>query len=142
MPEPLASHLAGLHRDLGRLRELAQALFQRLCSDPSAKLLAGRPLSREDYYLCRAMGVDLGSAQELGLVDLADYDVYRMLYYEDDRRVSYINVHLALRDPQPERVGAHFGRAPEECRRRYLRSEQVEFFRDRLPAVFVRFSDD
>ena len=142
MPEPLVSHLTTLERGLGTIRELAGALVGRLCSGPSVKLLAGRPLSREEYYLCRAMGVDFGGAQELGLAEFADYEVYRLLCYEDDQRVSYINIHLAPRGPQQQRVGAQFGRPPEECRRRYLRPEQLAFFRDRLPEVYRRFSDD
>ena len=142
LPEPLGAHLTALERDLNAIRELARALFGRLCSDPSGKLLAGRMLSREEYYLCRAMGVDLGGAQELGLTELADYEVYRMLCYEDDQRFCYINVHRALDDPQPQRVAARFGRSPENCRRRYLRPEQLAFFRDRLPEVYSRFSDD
>lgn len=141
-PEPLQSYLTGLERDLGETGELARALFDRLSSDPSRKLLSGQPLSREEYYLVRALGVDCGGAQEVGLTDLADYEVYRMLCYEDDQRWSYINVHLPPREPQPQQVGARFGRAPEECRRRNLRPDQVTFFRDRLPEIYRRFSDD
>ncbi|HEX7114915.1 MAG TPA: hypothetical protein VF193_07270 [Steroidobacter sp.] len=142
MPEPLESHLTGLEHDLGGIGELARALFGRLSSDPSGKLLAGWPLSREEYYLVRALGVDFGGARELGLTDLADYEVYRMLCYEDDDQWSYINVHLRPREREPRRIGARFGRPPEECRRRALRSEQVTFFRDRLPEIYKRFSDD
>jgi len=142
MPEPLASHLTALERDLSTIRDTAGKLFSRLCSEPSGDFLRGVPLSREEYYICRAMGVDFGGAQELGLTELADYEVYRLLCYEVDQRFSYINVHLAPRDAQLRQVGARFGRPPEECRRRYLRPEQLVFFRDRLPDVYRRFSDD
>lgn len=141
MPETLSSRLTAIERDLGEIGELAGALFARLSVDPSGKLLAGRPLSREQYYLVRALGVDFGGAQEVGLTDLSDYEVYRMLCYEDDQRFSYINVHRSPRDPPSKRVGARFGMSPEECRRRYLRPEQVTFFRDRCPEIYQRFSD-
>ena len=65
MPEPLGSHLTAVERNLSMVRELARALFGRLCSEPSGNLLAGRPLSREEYYLCRAMGVDFGGRRSL-----------------------------------------------------------------------------
>jgi hypothetical protein len=140
-PEPLQSYLTTLERDLGGMGETARRLFGRLSSEPSGKLLAGRPLSREEYYLVRALGTDFGGAQELGLSDLADYEVYRMLCYEDDQQWSYINVHLSPREPQAQRIAARLGRPPEECRRRHLRPEQVIFFRDRLPEIYKRFSD-
>jgi hypothetical protein len=88
------------------------------------------------------MGMDFGGAQELGLTELNDYEIYRMLCYEDDQRFGYINVHLTPRDSEARRASARFGRPPEECRRRYLRPEQLAFFRDRLPDIYERFSDD
>lgn len=139
MPEPLGTRLTALECDLDEIDKLAAALFARLSSDPSARLLAGRPLSREPYYLVRALGVDFGGAQELGLIDLSDYEIYRMLCYEDDQRISHINVHLSPRDPLSQRIGVRFGRSPEECRRRYLRPEQVTFFRDRCPEIYEIF---
>ncbi len=142
MPEPLHLVLRSLERELHGIGELASGLFERLCAGPSHKLLAGKPLSQEEYYLVRASGVDFGGAKDLGLTDLTDYEVYRMLCYEDDRRWSYINVHLSPRDPQSQQVSARFGCPPEECRRRFLRPEQETFFRDRFPKVYERFSND
>jgi hypothetical protein len=140
MPEPLGEHLTALYRELNTIHMLAQALLDRLFSGPFEKLVKGWTLSQEEYYLCRAMGVNLDGAHELGLTELADYEVYRMLCYEDDRRFCYINVHLAPLDP--ELVSLRFGCPPEECHRRHLRPEQLAFFRERLPDIFRRFSDD
>jgi hypothetical protein len=120
--------------------------MDRYSMEPFNTYLEGRPLSREQSYVCRALGLDLGTAREVGLVDVDDYDVYRMLCYEDDRRWAYINIHLV--PPEPIRLGPvtrirmRFGRAPEECRRRFLQPEQHDFFREHLPDVYARFLSD
>jgi hypothetical protein len=104
------------------------------------KFIKGMPLTREEYYLCRAMGVDFGTARELGLSCIDDYEVYGMLCYEDDKWIGYINVHLTSRDREAERQALRLGRSPEECRRRFLRPEQDAFFREHLPGVYARFA--
>jgi hypothetical protein len=140
------SLLTALHAELENCRRSADQAFARYSSGPSAKVVAGQPLSREQYYLCRAMGADFGTAREVGLFSLDDYDVFRMLCYEDDERWAYINIHLAppgpVRPGQVTRRRARFGSAPEECRRRFLRPEQHDFFREHLPDVYDRFLPD
>lgn len=141
LPEPVKSYLDALQGQLHEVRRAADQAFSRLSSEPSGKALAGLPLTREEYYLCCAMGIDLGTAREVGLVGFDDYEVHQMLCYEDDEWRGYINVHLAPRGPEPTRVAARFGRCPEECRRRFLRPEQHSFFREHLPVVYRRFAD-
>jgi hypothetical protein len=146
VPEDDRSLLRALHADLAECRQSAEQAMDRYSMEPFNTYLEGRPLSREQYYVCRARGLDLGTAREVGLVDVDDYDVYRMLCYEDEKSWTYINIHLAPREPirpgQVTRIGMRFGSAPEECRRRFLRPEQHDFFRDRLPDVYERFRTD
>lgn len=99
LPESVASHLDMLRGQLDQIRRAADEAFSRLSSEPSRKALLGLPMTREEYYLCRAIGVDFGTAQEVGLVGFNDYEIYQMLCYEDDSRRCYINIHLAPRDP-------------------------------------------
>jgi hypothetical protein len=150
VPEPLASHLKALAQELDRARGAAAQAFDRYSDGPLEKMLHGWLLSREEYYLCRAMGMDFGTARELGLSEFEDYDVYRMLRYEDDKRLTYINVHEVQETLQKEtppegvteKIHLRFGSPPEECKRRYLRPEQQEFFLNYLPRVYARFSKE
>ncbi len=142
LPESVASHLDTLHGQLNQIRRAADKAFSRLSSEPSSKAIAGLPLTREEYYLCRAMGADFGTAKEVGLIGFDDYEIYQMLCYEEDSRRCYIDVHLAPRDPQSTRPAVRGQRSPEECRRRCLRPEQHGFFREHLPGVYERFADD
>src|SRR5262249_4305371 len=98
-------------------------------------------LTREEYYLCRAMGLDFGTAREGGLAVLDDYEVYRMLCYEDEAWRGYINIYLEPRASSPTPLAVRFGRSPAECRRSCLRSDQAAFFREHLPSVYQRFAD-
>lgn len=142
LPEDLRNCLEALTREIEKCSRAAEKAFERCSSVPINKVLAEVPLSREQYYLCRAMGMDLGTAREVGLIDFDDYQIYRMLCYEDDNRWAYINIHLAPREPHPTQVAARFGRPPEEFRRRFLRPEQHDFFREFLPDVYKRFRID
>jgi hypothetical protein len=63
-----------------------------------------------------------------------------MLWYEDEQWSGYINIHLERRGTY-KGIKVRIGRAPEECLRRALRSEQRALFQARLPAVYERFSD-
>ncbi len=87
----------------------------------------------------RAWGVDYGSAAVLGIGDLDDYEVFRMLHIEADGEAFFLNVG---RDEQPvraNRVSLKFGRRPEEVRVSALPPRQRDFFRTRLPSIYERF---
>ncbi len=140
MPEPVATHLSVLVDSLTESHRLTKDLFYRLCEAPLVGWLQGRAITREQFYLLRADDQPPGSAlagpKEQGLSDLDDYDLFRFQWYEEDGEHSYIDVRL-----EPGRRAPH-RRAPEECRRRCLRPDQLAFFRDQLPEVFERFRQD
>jgi len=58
MPEVPGSRLGVLERELGTIRRSATRAFERYSSEPSRKLLARAPLTREEYFVCRAMGLE------------------------------------------------------------------------------------
>ena len=131
--EPVATHLSVLEES----RALANALFERLCQAPAWGWLQAQPITREQFYLLSAAsGSALGDPKEQGLSDFDDYDLFRFQWYEEDQEHSYIDIRLAPGQSVPYR------RAPEECRRRCLRPDQLAFFRDQLPEVFKRFRQD
>ena len=134
--EPVATPLSVLEES----RALATALFGRLCQAPAWGWIQAQPITREQFYLLRAEppGSALGP-KEQGLSDFDDYDLFRFQWYEEDQKHSYIDIRLA-----PGHGGAFrlLRRAPEECRRRCLRPDQLAFFRDQLPEVFKRFRQD
>lgn len=141
--------LSVLFRALDQVRNAADQAFQRYSSEPAGKWFGGLPLSREQYYVCRAMGVDFGTAREVGLSEWNDYDVYCNLCYEDEKRFVYINIHetpsevVQLEDGSAvTTVHMRIGQSPEECKRRCLRPEQQTFFVKYLPDVYARFSEE
>ena len=82
--EDLKSRLEVLERELDTIRESADSAFERYASEPSRKLLTRSPLTREEYYVYRAMGVE-----QLGPTNLDDYEAYhreisRTLAQQDD----------------------------------------------------------
>ena len=137
------THLSVLEDSLAESRALATALFERLCQAPLVGWLQGQPITREQFYLLRADDQPPGSAladpKEQGLSDFDDYDLFRFQWYEEDQEHSYIDIRLAPGHSGPFRL---LRRAPEECRRRCLRPDQLAFFRDQLPEVFKRFRQD
>jgi len=146
MPEPLNANLAALAEELDAVRRAAENASSYFAPGPLA-LLHGLPLSRAEYFIYQARGMEFGTAREVGLSRFDDYYVYQMLCYQDEESRGYINVNLTPIDPNSSTdgvrvVGMRFGRAPEECRRRHLRPEQEHFFRQYLPTVYVRFSED
>ena len=140
MPEPVATHLSVLVDSLAESHALARALFDRLCEAPLVGWMYGQAITREQFYLLRADDQPPGSAladpKEQGLSDFDDYDLFRFQWYEEDQEHSYIDIRLAPGQ------STKYRRAPEECRRRCLRSDQLAFFRDQLPEVFKRFRQD
>jgi hypothetical protein len=134
--EPVATHLSVLEES----RALANALFERLCQAPAWGWLQAQAITREQFYLLSAAsGSALGDPKEQGLSDFDDYDLFRFQWYEEDQKHSYIDIRLAPGHGGPFRL---LRRAPEECRRRCLRPDQLAFFRDQLPEVFKRFRQD
>jgi hypothetical protein len=75
LPRSLASPLTLLREELANLERVAGEAFSRYSSVPTAKFWGGHQLTREDYYVLRAMGLDFGSAVEIGLTDVDDYTV-------------------------------------------------------------------
>jgi len=150
MPEPLNANLAALSEEIDAVRRAAGRALSYFTPDPWV-LLRGLPLSEEEYLRCRAQGALFGTAKEVGLASFDDYYVYQMLCYDDEKSLEYINVNQTPTDPTVytdadgrtyEKVGMRYGLAPEECTRRQLRPEQERFFREHLPNVYARFSND
>jgi len=124
---------------LDAVRAAAADAFEKYSAAPSARLLSGYPLSREEYYSVAAVAGPVMTQARLGLSDLEDYQVFCFMCYEDADWRGYINPALEPRDPQSRLIGARFGRPPEECYENALRADQREFFQERLPAVYKRF---
>jgi hypothetical protein len=72
MPEVPGSRLGVLERELGTIRRSVTRAFERYSSEPSRKLLTRKPLTREEYFVGRAMGLE-----QLGQTNLDDYEAYR-----------------------------------------------------------------
>ena len=72
MPTVPGSRLGVLERELATIRQSATRAFERYSSDPSRKVLTRAPLTREEYYVCRAMGVE----QQRVSTSLDDYEAY------------------------------------------------------------------
>jgi len=74
------------------------------------------------------MGVEFGTAREVGLLGFDDYEIYRMLCYEDDLGKA-TSRSSGTRDPSRIALRQDSDRPPEECWRRFLKPDQAAFFR-------------
>jgi len=131
-----------LRQELQQVSQGGVSLFKQLCSGPVAKLLAGAPLTREEWLLLQAMGIPLVTAKAIGVAPLDDFALLSLLRWEDGARQAYINPDLSPTAPPEGQPGLRFGVAPEEVRVSALRPEQRAFFRRYWPAVFARFTPE
>ncbi len=136
MPADLKPSLDSLNVALKALTEALRDAFNRFSSDPTAKFVQGRPLTQEEYYLIRAMGVDFGTV----LAGIDPYDQFRMLQVKTTNGSCYINVDARPRDPSSQETEGRFGRPPEEVDLRDLTPEQRRFFREKRADVYARFA--
>ena len=115
--------------------------------DTSDRFFSCKPFTQTQYFFMRDCGLNLGDAYSLGFSPLPDYDIYQMLYYEDDEQRCYINL-----KPQRPREIVHkdgsrtisieYGTYPEELKAEYLRPEQREFFKQYMPETYKRFKTE
>ncbi len=140
-PEPGMSLYRTLHHELEEARAQILVLSERIAARPRWKFLNGYLLSQEEYYALCLDDIVWPNRKKLGLQKLGtltDFEMYRMFHYEDDERIGIINPDAAPRTN--DRVGARFGRPPEEIPLTCLRVEQRQFFAEYLPDVFARFA--
>lgn len=135
------SHVAQLNELIKTAREAAEDARDRYALSPTARYLRGDLLSREEYSLLVAMDVGPPTAKDLGLGGFDDYDVFRLLHYDDRASdvTCYINPDLRPRGGGERKLAIFCGRAPEELRLDALRDDQREFFEKYLPEVHARF---
>lgn len=132
-----------LRKRLNEIRGAADTIHARLCREPAEKILGGISLTEEEYFIMRAKGIHFGTAKELGLSSVDDYEIFLCFCYRDGGRSCYINPGLKPDDSDGTtiRIG-RFGKAPEELNVKHLRQEQQEFFRKYLPNTLKRFQRD
>jgi hypothetical protein len=135
LPEELRSSLDALGTALRELTDGIGEGLDRVLWRPFGKLLNGRLLSREEYYLIRAMGVDFGVV----VSESDDYEQFRMLHVQTKEESFYINFGGAPRDPSSHRVAARFGKPPEEVDVSDLRPAQRRFFQKHRSDHYARF---
>ncbi|HEX5436477.1 MAG TPA: hypothetical protein VFW98_04930 [Gemmatimonadaceae bacterium] len=141
-PRELAPAIESLRAALENIRRARSDAFERFVTGPLERFVRGFELTAEQYYLLGAMGAIRGTAKDLGLSPVDDFEAFALLHYEDNDWEGYINPSLQPRVPGSDKAGLRFGRSPEELPRARLRPEQSEFFRRYLPEVFARFRED
>ena len=141
VPDPHHRKLPSTTVAVRERRRLAAELFEELCTRPAASFLGGSRLSRQQYYLLRALGAEFGTAHALGISPCDDFECFENLYYSDDFWKGYINPTERPGDPAVRTVGMRFGRPPEELSRRALRPEQQKILASYLPDVMARFAE-
>jgi hypothetical protein len=133
-PEPLPSDVLTLMEDISKAQSLENQLSDRLHRGPMDKLIRGKPMSREEFYLLVALGVLTG-----GSYTGDSYDDFQMLRYEDNERRSYVSV---AQKPPAGKLVARAGLFPEEISWQQLRPEQRDFFDRHMPELAARFRRD
>lgn len=118
------------------LWEALDGLYQELVLTPGRKLLEGELLSPEEFHFLKAGGTmfPLGDFPDLikatGWEMFNEYDIYKLLHYEDDEQSGYIFPRIyreTMRYPQGQAVMINCIE-PENVKRSYLREEQSIFF--------------
>jgi hypothetical protein len=135
----VAAPLKRLTTEIEQIRQAERAAFDRYAAMPASKWYRGHSLTHEEYHLFVAHTGPFATAKSLGLFELDDYDVFRLMCYEDEDSYCYINPFEQARDHTPGKVGRRIGRPPEELNVTALRPEQHEFFARYLPEVYARF---
>jgi hypothetical protein len=142
-PEPGTSLLRTLYHEVDQARTLARHLSERLIFRPADRFVRGQLLSVEEFHASHSAGVNISPNRAgLGLpapAHVTDYELYRLLHYEDDHWIGMINPALAPRDLSSGFIGMRVGRPPEELLRAGLRPEQEAFFAEHMPEVLARF---
>ncbi len=134
--------LPALRREAERIHKTAEAVNERTVRQPARKLLQGRPLTEQEYYLVRTGGVHLNTAHQLGFSPVDEYRLYRHLCYEDDRRICCINPEPKQTNVDDNAVTIQLGCTPEELHTQHLRPDQKAFFQEHLPELLARFQDN
>jgi len=125
-----------LTQGLAGIGSAANEAFEHILRWPAVKFKRGQKLTRTEYYHLVAAGVfEQGGAKVLGLSPYDDYEAFSFLFYEDEKRIAYINPG----QPHHSERRARLGIPPEEARLDALRPEQREFFKKHLPETYERF---
>ena len=104
-------------------------------------------LTREEFYILAAQGI-IVIPSKTGSEEA--YEEFAHYLYEDNAQWGYINP-SERPDPPPvptgnggwtQEVSLKIGIAPEKVRTSFLRTDQLNFFRDFKPELFSRFRKD
>ena len=124
----------------------ADRLHEEMCLVPVRTMFSmdRLKLSKQQYWLLRAAGVEIFTAKRLGICPVDDYDVYRNCIYEDDKRVFFVdpnetpNMETPDKEARVIRVRARIACSPEETALQHYRPEQKRFFSKYRPDVLAR----
>jgi hypothetical protein len=137
LPEQVSEFIDKTRKALISIQQSENGLFNRLSSEPVGKYSSGAKLTKEEFYLLKAMDVPLIEAKDFNLSNWDDFDFFNYFTYENERCRGYIN-------PTPvgdeiKKSDMKFGYPPEILELSALRPEQHNFFKKYLPAVYARF---
>jgi hypothetical protein len=147
MPTVSLDDLVALEQELRTVEQAWEDLRCYVGRNPREKYLSGQQLTREEFYLLAVQGI-LIIPSETGLEEAyKEFDHYR---YEDNEWMGYIN---PAEPPDPpsvpgrnggwtQKVHIKVGILPEQVRIKFLREDQLKFFRKFKPKLFSRFRKD
>ena len=139
-----------IYQEVRYLIEISNDIRYYFCSQPVDKLIGGRPLTIEEFYLLAAMG-DIHISSRTGNEE--SYEEFRHYLYEDDERRGYI-IPSQKPDPLPpisptsngiiwhKTHPLQIGLTPEDVRISYLKEDQKNYFEKYFPQVFCRFKNE
>ena len=148
LPETeILDFLTILDQELSDIAQTSDDLRWYFCRKPLEKWHTGQQLTREEFYLLAAQGI-IVIPSETG--SLEAYEEFAYYLYEDNELRGYINP-SERPNPSPvptgnggstQEVHLRIGIVPEEVRVSFLRTEQLNFFRNFKPELFSRFRKD
>ena len=125
-------------RNLENLEDLAKGCLY--------KSLSGQRLTREEFYIARALGL----VTSVPCVDdLNEFEVFDLFHVQSEKRQGYLDGEVKPLPPgklnpdrsytKPGRLQTGLNVGPEEIKWEDLRPEQQEFFKIHFPKIAGRF---
>jgi len=139
-----------LRKDIREIQQSTDQFINEFLIGPFKKIFSRdrRNITEREYLLAQAAGLQLPTAQSIGITPVSDYEVYLNCVYEDDKVILLMNPNetpqIVTVDEQTDniRIRIRLASSPEETNLAYYTPEQREFFAKYRPDVLKRAQQD
>jgi hypothetical protein len=124
----------------------ADHIYEEIVSIPLSTMCSVNrlQLTKEQFYLTRAAGIDLFNPKRLGICTVDDFEVFKYCIYENSEGVGFMDPNekpvkkLKLKKTGKSHIRLRLSCSPEETCLENYRPEQIRFFKEFRPDVIAR----